>query len=250
MYTLSDMPPSLVDSLLLDDVPNFLNETNRGDEIANAASGDCCASQGSEGNFPLGKVNSLVEDVMGDDGDCAHGASDLDDFSELMWASLEPAAFSVLEKASSTCAPPPLPLDKALPPVKSAEFRPVFRIPVASQVRAAPLPIARHAFTVPSVPTLGSSSSAANSVGVKRKFVPEEVGDVLVARVAPVVSALTMVPLSPVVPSLAPAAAQSGAKKVSKYPLRQEAAKRRSRKNGKFQKEENGFRPAPPVQNM
>ena len=114
------------------------------------------SKQDDEDDFPLAKCNSLLQDIMGDDGNSALSANDLDDFTELMRAPLETAStqdtFSGLVKAPVQTAPSRLPEEKALASMKSADIPPVFRIPMVSQPPTS--------FQVPKRPTLTVPSLA------------------------------------------------------------------------------------------
>jgi len=284
----SNMSPSFTDSLWQEFVRGFSDDAECMDELANLATSNSGAGQDSYFDFPLAKCNSLLQDIMGDDGNSALSANDLDDFTELMRAPLETVStqdtFSGLVKAPVQLAPWQSPEEKALATVKSADIPPVFRIPVMSRP---PVPLQvpkRPTLTVPSLAKAASCGSLVHSGGCERSFQAHEVGLGLVARVAPVVSAFTLVPLMPfkvshssdaadrarqvackqqrlyarqkldakrlrwkkAAATLAKAnVARTGDTKLSKYPKRQQAANGRSRTGGKFQKENKGvFLPA------
>ena len=275
---------SVVDSLWQELVQGFSDDKDCTNEIANLA----WRNRDRDGANSVVNCDSLLEDLMGDCGKCEMTANDLDDFSELMRAPLETGStldtFSGLVKAPVQLAPWQSPEEKALATVKSADIPPVFRIPVMSRP---PVPLQvpkRPTLTVPSLAKAASCGSLVHSGGCERSFQAHEVGLGLVARVAPVVSAFTLVPLMPfkvshssdaadrarqvackqqrlyarqkldakrlrckkAAATLAQVnAARSSDKKLSKYPKRQQAANGRSRTGGKFQKENKGvFLPA------
>jgi hypothetical protein len=273
-----------IDSLWQEYDQSFCDDTACTSEFPNMEP----STQDIEDDFPLATCDNLLQDIMGDDGDSIKSANDLDGFAKLMRAPLETAStqdtFSGLVKAPVQLAPSQRPEKKALATVKSADIPPVFKIPVMSRPPA-PLQVPmRPTLTVPSLAKAAGCGCLVHSGGCERRFQAHEVGPGLVARVAPVVNAFTMVPLMPCKPLPSPDAAdrarQAACKqqrlyarqkldakrlrwkkaaatfaqanaaqpydtKLSKYPKRQQAANGRSRKGGKFQKENKGvFLPA------
>ena len=156
------------------------------------------SKQDDEDDFPLAKCNSLLQDIMGDDGNSALSANDLDDFTELMRAPLETAStqdtFSGLVKAPVQTAPSRLPEEKALASMKSADIPPVFRIPMVSQPPTSFQVPKRPTLTVPSLAKAAGCGSLVHSGGCERSFEAREVETDLADRVAPVTSAFTLVP--------------------------------------------------------
>ena len=73
MHGLDDIPPSFMESILQADVPSFLDESNCADKLAFMASSDSDIYTDSEGDDSEMKCNSLLDDVMGDDGNCELG---------------------------------------------------------------------------------------------------------------------------------------------------------------------------------